>query len=48
MSDNDEFVHGIGNNSTAMPVRCFVNAPEVLVITIQSDGQVYKELNVVK
>ena len=35
-------------NDAATPVRCFVNVPDVLVVTLESDGRVYKELNVVK
>ena len=35
-------------NNVAFPVRCFVDVPEVLVVTLYSDGNIYKELNVVK
>lgn len=35
-------------NTASMPVRCFINVPDVLIITLESDGRVYNELNVVK
>ena len=35
-------------NNVASPVRCFVDVPEVLVVTLYSDGNIYRELNVVK
>ena len=34
-------------NSIAVPVRCFVNMPDVLVVTLMSDGKIVKEVNVV-
>lgn len=39
MQDNDDFIHGI--NSTAMPVRCFVNPagiPDVYVVSYETNG----------
>lgn len=35
-------------NDIAIPVRCFVNVPKVLAITLFSEGKVDSEINVVK
>ncbi len=34
-------------NGNAVPVRCFVNVPQVFVVTLYSDEKIYKEVNVV-
>ena len=38
----------MSSNDIAVPVRCFVDVPQVLVITLMSDNRVHEELNVVK